>query len=354
MQVATAVAICAVAALILFTILHGAGTATAAVPEPADTTSTGTTTTGSETGSLGNTTQASPIQTTQLAPAPTQTDPTSPWDATPIPAVVSAVKLAQAGASLPTTILPPLGSIDNVTYATPAACQPTFGPGVTARQICRLGDPTSRRVVVMIGDSHSNMWDPAIISDAAAHGFAVVPLAKSGCQLSILHLDSTGWPCASWYRWALAEDKRLHPLATIVSFLYKQGWESAPAAWVKELQGVLDQVTSPVLITDPPYQNAVPAECVSTAGATQRTCSSPVPSTYVPFVQAIASMAVADRVPIIPTLQWFCSQGTCPMLIDDTITTRDKDHLTMDYVEDLTRVFSLALNPILARLQNGR
>jgi hypothetical protein len=57
--------------------------------------------------------------------------------------------------------------------------------------------------------------------------------------------------------------------------------------------------------------------------------------------------------PAIPTVQWFCAGGICPMVIDNTLTTRDKDHMTRQYSAHLTPLLSLELTPILARFEQS-
>jgi hypothetical protein len=335
------VVVCALAVIILSACGSG-GTARASVR-----TDVGVQKRSTDTATSATTTTPVTTDGSMLAPAPTQTDPTSLWASTPIPAVAAAATAARANEPLPATFKPGLAHLKGNTYDTPVDCQPAFGAGVKPPTLCRLGDGNSSKVVVMIGDSHSGMWDPAVIADAKAQHFTMITLAKSGCQLSTYDVNLGAFSCGSWYRWALAEDHKLHPVATIVSFLYQDAYETAPGTYVAKLKTVLGQMTHPILIADMPYQNEQPATCLSAAGSTLGTCSARVPSTYVPFMKDIAKMTTAQHVPVIPTLQWFCAGGTCPMIVNDTLTVHDKDHMTEDYVNDLTGVFNLALNPIL-------
>jgi hypothetical protein len=52
----------------------------------------------------------------------------------------------------------------------------------------------------------------------------------------------------------------------------------------------------------------------------------------------------------IPTLQWFCADGVCPSVINDTLTTHDGDHLTMEYSADMAPLLAPEMRRILARL----
>jgi hypothetical protein len=66
-------------------------------------------------------------------------------------------------------------------------------------------------------------------------------------------------------------------------------------------------------------------------------------------MKAVAHMTTQTGHPAIPTLQWFCADGICPMVINNTITTRDTGHLTIDYSTELAPLLGLELKPILAR-----
>ena len=295
-----------------------------------------------------------PVNT--LAPARGQPDPRSLWSSTPIPEVSRAATSARRSAPLPKRIVPSLQELEKqnsyISYDIPNGCQPHFGPHATGR-ICRLGDPSSKRVVAVIGDSHAGMWMPALVADAREQGFAVVPLDKPGCELNVIHKNTKGWPCASWYRWALAQDHKLHPVATIVSFLLTTALQAQPSTTTSDLGSVLANVRHGVLLTDPPGQTQQPSSCISQPGANMGKCSSRVPSTYVPLMHSLAGMAAHAHHPAIPTLQWFCAGGVCPMVINHTVTTRDMDHFTMEYSADLAPVLGPELSPILARFERG-
>jgi hypothetical protein len=115
---------------------------------------------------------------------------------------------------------------------------------------------------------------------------------------------------------------------------------------------VLSQVTNGVLFADHPSQSQEPDTCIYKSGANMGKCSTRVPSTYVPLMKALARMTTATHHPAIPTLQWFCAEGICPMVINRTLTTRDKDHMTKQYSASLAPLLSLELEPILARLES--
>ena len=301
-------------------------------------------------------TAAQRAHVTGLTPAHGQPDPKSLWAATPIPDVSAAVSAERRGQRLPKAIVPSLRELSHensyISYDMPHGCQPAFGPGVSSRLFCHLGDNRSKHVVALIGDSHAGMWMPALEADGRQQGFAVVPLDKPGCVLNVIHQNLTGWPCARWYQWAINADRKLHPLATIVTFEYAPPQLSDPSAATADMQAVLGQVRHPVLLADPPGQAQQPASCISKAGASMRTCSSRLPGPYVPLLQDLAGMTARAHVPAIPTLQWFCALDTCPMVIDNTLTLRDRSHFTMQFSTLLAPVLGLELKPILTRFEH--
>jgi hypothetical protein len=197
------------------------------------------------------------------------------------------------------------------------------------------------------------MWLAAIEADARAEGFAVVPLDKPGCILTVIHRNTQQWPCATWYRWAVTQDRKLHPVATIVSFQLSDELQAEPQTTAGMLQAVLSQVRHGVLLTDPPGQTEQPSACIYRPTANMGRCSSRVPDTYVPLMHVIARMAAQTHHPAIPTLQWFCAKGVCPMVIDHTLTTRDTSHFTMQYSEALAPVLGPELQRILSRFEHG-
>jgi SGNH domain (fused to AT3 domains) len=292
---------------------------------------------------------ASPVL--PLSPAPGQPDPTSLWAAQPIPLVAAAARAARQHAPLPRPIVPPLSGLVGPGVV-PRGCVPAWETGATGK-ICRLGDPVAKQVIAVIGDSHSQAWTPALVKEARALGVAVVPLGKAGCFLYRVHANTSQWPCATWYQWALAQDRKLHPVATIVSFQLTTSMQTARDATTSELQSVLDQVHHGVVLIDPPFQTQLPKDCLSQADANMGRCSARVPSTYVPLMRSLAVMSRHTGHSAIPTLQWFCSGGICPMVIDHTVTTSDRSHMTDNYSDDLGPLLKLELQPILARFRRS-
>jgi hypothetical protein len=61
-------------------------------------------------------------------------------------------------------------------------------------------------------------------------------------------------------------------------------------------------------------------------------------------------MTAETHHPAIPTLQWFCGDGICPMVINQTLVSRDKDHMTQQYSSELAPLLDAEVDRVLAVL----
>jgi len=78
----------------------------------------------------------------------------------PLPAVAAAVAAAKHNAALPWPLTPPVGSLRGDFYVFPKGC--VARQGQTSSNVCRLGDTDAAKTLVVIGDSHAQMWMPTI------------------------------------------------------------------------------------------------------------------------------------------------------------------------------------------------
>jgi hypothetical protein len=290
-----------------------------------------------------------------LTPARGQPVPHSLLGSEPIPAVREATAAAREDAAIPAPLNPESAAQDPPYLYIPYRCVPKFGPGATF-DICPSGDTRSRHTVALIGDSHAWMWIPGLNRVASALQFRLVPVTKPGCLLSNLHEDRPGWPCLTWYVHALQVIRRLHPSATIVSFM-TSNLTPAKAPWAAAaLDGVLRAVPHGLLLADPPNYNVssgtsdTPGECLAAAGSNLGTCARQEPPAMRATLPAIQAMARQDGYPAVPTLQWFCAGGICPAVIDGTVASEDGSHITSQYSMLLAPLLTDAIRPLLGGL----
>src|SRR5262249_8056248 len=72
------------------------------------------------------------------------------------------------------------------------ACR--ISTGSTVNGPCLFGDASSPDRIVLIGDSHATEWFPALMEIAQPRGWAIEVLAKAGCPVSTMVIESRNIP----------------------------------------------------------------------------------------------------------------------------------------------------------------
>jgi peptidoglycan/LPS O-acetylase OafA/YrhL len=268
-----------------------------------------------------------------------------------LPAVVAAVEAARRGDKIPSILVPPVSKLLNDSYGLPNGCEPAPVTGTTSN-ICRLGDASSAKSIVVFGDSHASMWMPTILNMAQRDGWVVIPLIKTGCS-------PNGWTgpgysdysaaklraCHAWYQWAVAQAKRLRPAVTLIAGCCTNQYPDNPVSialingfstLAKTMQPYSQSV---VVIADDDGIAKDPVDCLLAPHATMKTCTTTQPDAILAYNNHLAEVANADNFGFLWTRGWFCYQKQCPMVVDDTIVYRDTGHITQTYALRLNTAF---------------
>jgi peptidoglycan/LPS O-acetylase OafA/YrhL len=264
---------------------------------------------------------------------------------TVLPAVVAAVKAADRGEHLPSVLAPPAPELINDYYRYPSGCVAN-ALDKTSTSLCRLGNASAHKTLVVFGDSHAQMWMPAILAMAAHDDWAVIPLVKSGCTPSTWVSNKGRSACHTWYRWAVGQAVKLGPDVTLIGGVFDR---TTPAAAQRTTDGLSDLTSSMsrhskhvVLIGDPPGEAQEPVDCLLARHATMQSCASAPGRAYLPFYEQVASIADTGGVEFLDTTGWFCSNDLCPMVIGGTIAYRDEHHISSTYATALAVPFRIA------------
>jgi len=268
----------------------------------------------------------------------------------PLPAVIAAVKAARRGAKIPSGLTPPVSELLKDNYQFPSGCVPDSDPATTSN-ICRLGDSSSAKSIVLIGDSHAQMWMPTLLTMAQRDGWAVIPLVKSGCH-------PNGWTgsgyqgtppdiiraCHAWYQWAVDQAKSLRPEVTLIAGCCPapvpfRDATTATRAFTSLAKTMKRFSTSVVVVADDDGVAKQPVDCLLASRATMRTCTTTPPANILAFNNNLAKVATANRFGFLKTRGWFCYQNQCPMVVARTIVYRDTGHITKTYALKLTGPF---------------
>ena len=271
----------------------------------------------------------------------------------PLPAVAQAVSAAKRNADLPWPLTPAVTDLRNDFYAFPAGC--AAGRGQTASTVCHLGASGAAKTIVVIGDSHAQMWMPTILKMARRDGWEVVPFVKVGC-VPTKWLHTKDWGCTVWYRWALARAAKLHPQVTLVAASWAD--DPHPTTAVRAISALIGRVkpfsATTIVIGDSPHQRRQPLDCLLASSATMRTCTGKASLGELQMDASVAAAAARHGVGFIEVTGWFCARASsvavlCPLVVNRTISWIDLGHISETYGLELSTVFRNAFRRELFR-----
>jgi peptidoglycan/LPS O-acetylase OafA/YrhL len=274
----------------------------------------------------------------------------------PLKSVVKAVRAAKRGAKLPSPLTPALSDLDKEAYQFPSGCVPTSTQ--TSSPLCKLGDASASKTMVVFGDSHAQMYMPTVLAMAQHDGWSVTPLVKSGCFPSAWL--GKGYPgtssvtlaqCHAWFQWAKGQAKTLHPNVVLMAGCCggasgstlkatKVGYSAVAAA-------VKGSTEATILVADDDGVKKQPVDCLLAAHATMKTCTTTWNSTRFASNNALAKLARSKKFDYLDTRGWYCDRFKCPFVVGHTVVYRDTGHLTQTYAKQVAVPFRNAFRRCL-------
>jgi hypothetical protein len=201
------------------------------------------------------------------------------------------------------------------------------------------------------------MWMPAIDSFARLNGWTVIPLIKLGCLASEWTTGEHAGAgtsaadvneCHSWYRWAMAQVRSLHPDVALVTSWYSYVGPAGDQYVLEGLQAAADgakpNAKRVVIIGDPPQRADDPVNCLLARGATYAGCTRPLSQSQISITNQVSHMAAGNGFGFIDSTPWFCYRGKCPAVIGAIITYRDYHHVSVTYSAALSAAFQAAFD----------
>ena len=258
-----------------------------------------------------------------------------------LPAVVAAVEAARRNAPIPSGLVPPIGRVTNIPpeYAVPDGCIGQNGRTPTASRICRIGDRSSRRQIVLFGDSHAYMWLPALLEMARRDHWAVIPLVRLGCSPGRINRSAS---CRKWYDWALRQIRRLRPRVTLLGGSIGERPSpsvNAATAGVIAAARALAPLGPVVVIGDPEGLSQGPIDCLLSRRASMARCTSTWPGASLEAYNQVDRAAKQLGVGFLRTRGFVCYQRQCPAVVGRVIAWSDNNHLSAVYSAELADAF---------------
>jgi len=243
----------------------------------------------------------------------------------------------------------------DIAHAPTAPTEP--GPAVSRIRAAETGVRPS--TVLMIGDSHAELWREGFLEAASAMGFTAVLITSSGCPWMDLPALSgeTGEPVDCQEKlWepALAAARAYQPELVILisrSVLSRhllvdgevlrsgdQGWAPVMSAGVARSLAQVAPLAKQVALIEPyPLTETPMLDCL-VAGAEPSSCDQPVWA--MPGTEEVVSLyrTLASRYPNVTSVslaELICPDGLCPASADGLPAFADDNHLTHAFAATL-------------------
>jgi hypothetical protein len=261
-----------------------------------------------------------------------------------LPVVVASVAAARRRAPIPARLTPSIDKLKGLPpqYMPSPQCIGHDKSSRSTTDICRIGVPSSRKVVVLMGDSHAMMWLPAVVEMAKHDRWAVVPLLRLGCTPSKWAPGGGTKACRDWYRWAIRQIDRLDPRVILLGGSVDQVATPTTRAAVQGVvtaAGALERIAPTVVIGDPESLSRDPVDCLLSRSASMASCTTTWPVQALAPYDEVARRVASIGAGFLRTRGFVCFQRQCPAVIGRTIAWADDNHLSAAYSAQLSNAF---------------
>jgi hypothetical protein len=276
------------------------------------------------------------------------------------PSVVALQKAIKAGTKL--TSLP---SATTPTLAKDVGPAELGGPMLPARcvaesqsqstvPICPLGDTTSKKTMVLLGDSQAQMWAPAFIAIADAQHERLIILAKDACPPWLATYLTTGMSpfpqCTAFHSFTLAEIKTLHPAQIYVTGA--EGPLGVSSINLKPVSSLLKDLlkvsSSTTVLSNIPWPVINPVTCLSAHSSNIGGCNmseGEFNNLYGKFHKTLKEAAKSSGATFANLDSLFCTKSTCPVVVANYLVYYDDYHITWQYADYVADALGQMLAP---------
>jgi len=200
--------------------------------------------------------------------------------------------------------------------------------GETLSGECSYGDKTSKRTIVLYGDSHAAQWFPALEKIAIDNGIRLISLTKSACPApEVKKVEVGAYKNADCFKWRANSIKRigeLNPEAVLLSgfqhFDFPKTFASREIWWSQgqqitfnHLRGLAPKL---IYITDTPHPTRDIPNCLASGGGEK--CDG----------SEISSPTVAGGFTVLDPTPWLCDKK-CPAIVGGVVAYRDASHISV-------------------------
>lgn len=275
---------------------------------------------------------------------------------TPLPTPLTAaqdkadVAAATSIKTLPSDLIPSLSAASSDDADAYYPSSDVGGKGCATVTACVYGDLTSPTTVVLFGDSHAQMWLPALAPDATALKVRLVLVWHPGCQIEDFPMANV--TCDSYRTQDISLIKALKPAMVILSQKVTQitgpnGKVYTNTQWTDDLEvtiRALQSTTTKVLVAGDTNQfNTTVPSCLAANVANVQRCTifNPNPK-YTQHFAAEEKAAAATHADYVNPITWMCN-AKCSAIVGNMVVCSDSAHLTATFAEALSGLWLTVL-----------
>jgi hypothetical protein len=263
--------------------------------------------------------------------------------------------------SLPAGLAPALQNAANDSGAVMLDAKPGCNPATTTTTVpsCIYGDTHSSKTIVLIGDSHAQMWVPALNQIGSRLGYKLVVITKASCPAADLDIydytrNKPYVECSKFHQFAIARAKQLKPnililasLARGISLANGVGKGISPATWQAGVFKTLSAIPAQkkIVIGDIPFLGPDGGpDCLAANGSNVQACSLSEKTATSQLQTAAEEKAAAQaHATFIDTTPWFCAQSKCYAVIGKYDIYSDDAHIDATYSDFLSNALQTFL-----------
>ncbi len=236
-------------------------------------------------------------------------------------------------------------------------CLPVYSTTSIDPAHCVFGDPNGAHTIVLLGDSHSAMWLPALDAVGQRIGWKVIDFNKVSCPAAVatVYLKQLSRPyheCATWINWVISEVNNVLKPSIFMTTSETNYKIVSGGSYQEGLTRLLQSITVPgvkkVVLGDMPYLAQDGPDCLAAHMSDVQACSLPE-SAAINYAGRSAEMAAAaaSGAAYINVVPWFCS-SICTAIVGNMIINQDGQHITRTYSQFLSGALQSALQPEVA------
>jgi len=222
----------------------------------------------------------------------------------------------------------------------------------TTPKPCIMGDTSATQSWVMLGDSHTTHWAPAIDDITKRHHIKLVTYAKARCTgepytYNDYHLKRQYTECEQWREQIYRNIEATRPHAVLLSSaIYDNSSGDAVATIITRFAALGIKV---VVFDDTPRSPFHIPQCLSQHTNNVQACAIPRETAmYRPTERAARENATVRNGGVFVRVgRWFCTNTMCPPVINGLVVYIDEVHVLRAYIVWLAPKLEAELAPAL-------